>query len=311
LRIQREFGVRTKKLHDSEVKKKYLLVYEGEQTELQYFEGINSNRKALEINPLIELKPILRSFDEKGWSNPKKLLDRLLEYKKELMNDVFSIKSLITKILDFLNLDGIISTVAIRDKIINYLKNEKDIVDFNDEVDIEDVLISVKDCLVEITDISSIIPKLKSYIKSQNILFDKEIDRICLIVDRDKESFISTPKNDQYGYVVKKCKENGIEFYITNPCFEFWLLLHFDEVCSVDKKSLLENPKVNSKIRYVEAELKKLVSGYRKNDIKFEFYLDRIENAIINQKNFCENVDDLKDNIGSNLASLICSFRDK
>ena len=31
--------------------------------------------------------------------------------------------------------------------------------------------------------------------------------------------------------------------YITNPCFEFWLLMHFDDVKELDPELLLENPK--------------------------------------------------------------------
>ncbi|MEA3422876.1 MAG: RloB domain-containing protein [Bacillota bacterium] len=63
------------------------------------------------------------------------------------------------------------------------------------------------------------------------------------MVDRDKGSFVNHPNNNQYAYVVEKCRENGIDFYLTNPCFEFWLLLHFDEVHQLDKTSLLEKKK--------------------------------------------------------------------
>jgi|GEM_PF-2264078 len=38
---------------------------------------------------------------------------------------------------------------------------------------------------------------------------------------RDRKSFISTPENNQYAYVMSKCKEMNFGFYVTNPCFEF------------------------------------------------------------------------------------------
>ena len=56
--------------------KKYFLVYEGKETEEIYFEGVNQNRSMIGINPLIELVPVVRSYSEEGWSNPKKIVDR-------------------------------------------------------------------------------------------------------------------------------------------------------------------------------------------------------------------------------------------
>ena len=77
---------------------------------------------------------------------------------------------------------------------------------------------------------------LIKYIHEQKILFSKEIDSICLIVDRDEDSFLCTSEHEQYHYVIEKCHEHGIQFFITNPCFEFWLLMHFDEVNLVNRK---------------------------------------------------------------------------
>ena len=58
--------------------------------------------------------------------------------------------------------------------------------------------------------------------------------------------------------VLKTCREKGFRFYVSNPCFEFWLLLHFDEVFDLDRDKLLENPQVTAKRRYTEHELRKL-----------------------------------------------------
>ncbi len=35
---------------------------------------------------------------------------------------------------------------------------------------------------------------------------------------------------EQYDYVLEQCNIRKYGFYITNPCFEFWLLMHFDDV---------------------------------------------------------------------------------
>lgn len=130
-----------------------------------------------------------------------------------------------------------------------------------------------------------------------------------MIVDRDRESFVSTPENDQYAYVVDKCKEKDFGLYVTNPCFEFWLLLHFDKVFEVDKNKLLENPKVTAKRRYTEQELRRIWPGYTKSSYRAEELVREIDRAIENEKQFCEEVVSLKNSVGSNLGKLIENMR--
>ncbi|MEA3422877.1 MAG: RloB domain-containing protein [Bacillota bacterium] len=133
MHVHKKFGKRLIVLASSEVRKKYFLLFEGEKTEMLYFKGINDHRIQLRINPLIEIKPIMRSFDEKGWSNPKKLLDRLVEYIKESHLENFSLNSIITNVIDFLIIDDVIGTKSIyspddiKKKILNYFSNDKKI----------------------------------------------------------------------------------------------------------------------------------------------------------------------------------------
>ena len=75
MREKKTFAKRTKIRTTDEVNKKYFLVYEGSDTEDLYFEGIQEQRQKVGIDPLIELVPIVRSYSEEGWSNPKKILD--------------------------------------------------------------------------------------------------------------------------------------------------------------------------------------------------------------------------------------------
>ena len=88
-------------------------------------------------------------------------------------------------------------------------------------------------------------------------LYAEGFDKICFIVDRDRESFVAHPENNQYKYVLDKCREKGFGFYLTNPCFEFWLLLHFDDAAILYQEKLLDNRKVTVKRRYTEHELRR------------------------------------------------------
>ena len=59
------------------------LYMRGLETEVIYFDAVRSLRGDIGINPLIELIPLIRSFSEDGWSNPKKILDRVIENLRE------------------------------------------------------------------------------------------------------------------------------------------------------------------------------------------------------------------------------------
>ena len=245
MRESRTFAERTKALKSDEAIKKYFLVYEGSDTEVMYFDAVHLLREDIGINPLIELIPIIRSFSEEGWSNPKKILDRVIQNLRESKEQLISYESLLNRIMDYLYETKVITT---------------------------------------------------SKVLARNIW--KVI-----------ESFISTPENNQYRYVLDKCREMGFQFYVTNPCFEFWLLLHFDEVFQLDKQKLLDNPKVTAKRRYAENELRRIYPGYSKTRYYAEPFVRDIDKAIENEKEFCEDIEELKDSVGSNIGKLICEMR--
>ncbi|MCI8298755.1 MAG: RloB domain-containing protein [Lachnospiraceae bacterium] len=101
----------------------------------------------------------------------------------------------------------------------------------------------------------------------------------------------------------------GFGLYVTNPCFEFWLLLHFDGVFDLDEDKLLENPKITSKRRYVEHELRRFLPGYKKSSYRAEKLVKDIDLAINNEKEFCEDVVELENSVGSNIGKLITDMR--
>lgn len=158
-------------------------------------------------------------------------------------------------------------------------------------------------------DLGHVISDIPNIIKEGGLTYAEDFDKICLIVDRDRKSFVSTPANNQYEYVVEKCKEKNFGLYVTNPCFEFWLLLHFDEVLEVDKNKLLENPKVTAKRKYAEQEHRRIWPGYTKSSYRAEELVKDIDRAIKNEKEFCEDVMLLENSVGCNLGKLIEKMR--
>lgn len=312
MRERRTFAERTKVLKSDEAIKKYFLVYEGSDTEVVYFDAIRSLREDIGINPLIELIPIIRSFSEEGWSNPKKILDRVIENLQESKEKSISYESLLNRIMDYLYEIKVLTTskVMARNiwKTMHRICTEKLQKSLNDVVeDVSDVCTVLIEVLKEEYEVGNIVEDISSIIKDGGLTYEEGFDQICLIVDRDKDSFVS----DQYDYVLNKCKEIGFQFCVTNPCFEFWLLLHFDEVFDLDKEKLLDNPKITTKRRYAENELRRIYPNYNKSSYQAEVLVKSIDKAIENEKKFCEDIEELKTSIGSNIGELVYKMRQK
>lgn len=295
--------------------KKYFLVYEGSDTELIYFDAVNSMRENIGINPLIELIPIIRSYSEEGWSNPKKILDRIIENLEESKAERISYETLLNRMMDYFYETKVITTSKVLAKnmwkTMIHVCAEKLQKSLQAEVeDIETDCNAILELLKQEYDVTHVVSDISDIIKDGGLTYAEGFDQICLIIDRDKESFLATPENNQYGYVVEKCKEKGFQLCITNPCFEFWLLLHFDEVFELDTEKLLENPKVTSKRRYAEQKLRIIYPKYKKSSYQAEELVGDIDKAIQNEKEFCEDVVGLENSVGSNIGRLIEKMRE-
>ena len=91
----------------------------------------------------------------------------------------------------------------------------------NEVSDLEADCNSIIHYLNEESEILNIVSDISKIIKASVITYAEGFDKVCLIVDRDKESFLTVQGNNQYEYVLKKCAEKGFGFYVTNPCLNF------------------------------------------------------------------------------------------
>lgn len=315
MREKRPFAQRSSVSGRKEALRKYFLVYEGENTESIYFDGIIANRDKIGINPLIELVPVIRSYSEEGWSNPKKLIDRVQLNLEESAEGVIFCETLLNWIMEYLSDEGIIrnnrtAAKAMWNTLLSICSNDLHI-NLNTRItNPDDVCSDILEFLRQKTQWSSIMSNVALVItEGRGILFEENFDKICFIIDRDRESFISKDGNDQYTYVLNKCRENNYGFYLSNPCFEFWLLMHFDEVTKLDPVNVLNNPRVTSKRRYLENELRRLLPGFSKSKYRIDPLMANIDKAIRNEKLFCEDEEALLNTAGSRVGLLITELR--
>lgn len=139
----------------------------------------------------------------------------------------------------------------------------------------------------------------KKTLDAGNIVFDKEIDKVCFIFDRDPQNF----KEKQFEDIKKQCEYNGYILCITNPTFELFLLMHSDKVFKLDKEKMLLNEKQGNK-RFLEIEVSKEF-GHGKINLDFDKFKSKVWTAIKNEKNFCEDLDGLKTQLGSNIGLVL------
>lgn len=108
----------------------------------------------------------------------------------------------------------------------------------------------------------------------------------------------------------------GLRLYVTNPCFEFWLLLHFEEFQSkmpgYNEEDLRRNPiDPDSKKRLTERFIDGIMcdiygEGYSKAELHFEErLLPRIGNAMEYIESYAEDLQSLNDHLGSNIRKFL------
>ena len=308
MRERKNFGERTKALTGKEPRKKYFLVFEGEATEEIYFEKLNLYRHKYGIRDLIELVPIIRSYNEKGWSNPRKILDSLIDLLDEENSGTMSYGRLLTLICDFLIEKEEFKlnekkAPELRIQIAGCFQEFTGKLEDYDVADNEVELICryVLSSIVKEINPEKLVQEVAEYVdKNGTTTYDKDLDEICLVFDRDAESFTS----EQYDYVAAKCSEKGYKLYITNPCFEFWLLMHFDKVFEISQDEYQRGGAA-----LAEMKLRNCLGAYQKTKYDVERILNNLDCAIENETQFCETVPGLKLNIGSNVGKLIQELR--
>lgn len=285
--------VRHKADIENEPRKKYILAFEGEKTEEQYFTELLNNRRNLGINSLIDFVILERDICEKGVSNPKHLTNLLLTKMCEYNEKKISNITLINRIVNIVERNNIP-----KEKFNRLCKLYRDIMKsnnfnmFNTDSEIKkylyDILNNDEELKIIIDDY---IAELLSF---NDINYDLELDEICLIVDRDYDSF----SEEQFDYVKNACEKNKITLCISNPFFEFWLLLHTENVLSYNKDDLKNKT-------FIINKLKAKLGRYSKSNFNVNSLIENIHTAIENEKKFCENIECLKNEIGSNVGVLI------
>ena len=258
-------------------RKIYFISVEGVATEVEYLQGLSDYRTELGINALVNIE-VLRRKTKDGYSAPEQVIELLEEYLslREAGNNIFS--DIPDEIKNNFSPDFIQLYIETPESISPKERNRFELALRKAGYDLA----------------------YRKYLSK----YTSNFDEFCILIDRDAGSHSSEDMN----FILQYCKEKKYRCFITNPCFEFWLLLHFSDVYEEysDQLDLIrENKKVSNAHTFVSNELS-VKAHHGKKGIAFkEKYLPHIEEAIIRASKFASDNEALITDIGCNIWILI------
>lgn len=273
-------GNRFERPETQSIKRVVFLSVEGEVTERRYFEFVRESRETLGIKSVVEIH-VLRRGDSS--SSPEKIVELLENYLEVRNNNDFlaEVDKLELKHYD-------------KEFIHKYLE-APDTIDVKEKRQFEGFL---KEEQLDLTYLL-FLNKFKGSDNGENDVFG-------IVIDRDAGNH--SPEN--MARIFDECDEKGYRCFLTNPRFEFWLLLHVADVKSEYPDELEKMLDFNDET--VDKHLLEKTGGGKKIQRKIfdTYFLPNIDTAIERANGLCTSRNELLDQLGSTLGELFELLRE-
>lgn len=273
-------GNRFERPETQSIKRVVFLSVEGEVTERRYFEFVRESRETLGIKSVVEIH-VLRRGDSS--SSPEKVVELLENYLEVRNNNDFlaEVDKLELKHYD-------------KEFIHKYLE-APDTIDVKEKRQFEGFL---KEEQLDLTYLL-FLNKFKGSDNGENDVFG-------IVIDRDAGNH--SPEN--MARIFDECDEKGYRCFLTNPRFEFWLLLHVADVKSEYPDELEKMLDFNDET--VDKHLLEKTGGGKKIQRKtFDtYFLPNIDTTIERANGLCTSRNKLLDQLGSTLGELFELLRE-
>jgi hypothetical protein len=146
----------------------------------------------------------------------------------------------------------------------------------------------------------------------QQFIVDKydykgDFDEMWIVCDREKVEDRKKALIESFPV----CENNNFSIALTNPLFEFWLLLHIVDITKYDEQQLHDNDYVSDakKRRFIDKTLSDVLpNGFNKKKGKFNHEIvtmQNIKSALKQEALFANDPDEILDHLGSNIGDLI------
>lgn len=264
------------------------LSVEGNHTEKDYFRYVDKYKEKLGIHALVHIETLSRRRSDTR-SDPENVLALLTDYLA-IRDEGILPEELYAELIEC-GENG-----YSKEYIAKYLNNElpnKDSKKLQSAIQLAGIAIDYQKFLSQ-------------YKGSDNN------DVFAIIIDRDRQNH----SEDLMQSIYQKCQENGLKCFVTNPCFEFWLLLHVSDISEEYKNCLndmLCNEKISAHHTYISSILsEKTNHGKSIPEPKFQsYYLENIDIAIERAEKFSQTEEELLNQLGSNIPKLFEILREK
>lgn len=270
------------------------LSVEGNVTEQNYFSWLEKYREKLGIKTGVHVHPLRRGKRD-NFSAPAQVLELLEEYIEIRESDILPDR--MRKVIPTKYTDAFVQ---------QYMK-DPDSVDKDKKEQFEMLLKQV-----------GIDLEYQFFVKE----YQGQDDLFGVVIDRDYNTHTVMQLNE----IRKQCIEKGYHFFITTPCFEFWLLLHLVDVKKQykgDMQKFRDNEKRTNKHTFTSLQVSEHAGHSKKISEKIfrQYYLNHIDYAISQtKKSFSTDVEELigtdetedskKGKLGSNLPELFKLLRE-
>jgi len=278
--------------------KKYFLAFEGSVTEQKYFERLLRHQQRSARTPILfEVIFTARIKKHIGHSNPTQVLSLVQELiSEEIIPHKTSYRDLLESF--YIAQDPHLIRGRVKSNI------ESDVIDPIVAFELLKTIGLFMEEHLSIVNDPTFINDLMSAYQEYNETYDPNLDEVCLIVDRDVKSFTTI----QYDAVLQNCRNNKYQLYVTNPCFEFFLILHKTDAKEYCVDKFLHNENEANTV-FMEELLKKYFPGYKKERFDPEPFIKNISHAIENAEKYENNIDLLKQSLGTNVHLLIIEWQ--
>lgn len=273
-------GTRYVRPETQDIRRVVFLSVEGDVTEQRYFEYVRQSREKIGIKSAVEIHVLERGDNSSSLEKVMELLENYLEIRN---NENFEAE-----------IDGLELKRYSKEFIHQYLE-EPETIREKEKRRFEAYLREERLDLTYLLFLN----KFKGANNGENDVFG-------IVIDRDAGSH--SPEN--MTEIFKECDEKGYRCFLTNPRFEFWLLLHVAEVKSEYPDELEKMLDFNDET--VDKHLlEKTGSGKRIQRKTFDtYFLPNIDTAIERANGLCSSRDELLNQLGSNLGELFGLLRE-
>ncbi|HCE2054022.1 TPA: RloB domain-containing protein [Vibrio parahaemolyticus] len=133
---------------------------------------------------------------------------------------------------------------------------------------------------------------LEAKMEQDGVKINKGNDNYVAYIVIDTDHHFTGTHTRETANVLQQCRQKGIKVALTNPCFEVWLMCHFEDLTlrsAEFKADLVKNDKVSRHKTYAKLKWSEI-----KNSRTMPEVLKHIEQAIINEEtlnNACENTE--------------------